>query len=288
MTDGDGDSEPLLRVPPWLPGGEPAGHHAAPDPIEPVPAPVPPEPTYLERHASPLPDDDPPTDRRRRWILVAGVAVVLLLLPTVLIVSLDNKNQPGRSPAAIPSFADTALPGPSPDAAPSSVGQSPPLSPSGTRSSSRPGLPPVTAGGTRTAVPFGPVTIEAEAPGNALHGSARVDQYPGASGGSIVHNIGDWGDRQGPGILLFQNVIVPADGAYTLTFFFVDIDNEASRTAVITVLGGASQSVPVQGSSTCCTPATVRVTLQKGSNIITFGNETGHAPSIDRIVLSLP
>jgi len=281
MTEGDGGAE-SLRVPPWLPDGEPTGHHAAPEPIEPAPMPVPPQHTYLERHPPP-PEDDPPTHRRRRWAL-AGIVAVLLLLPTALIVSLDSMGHAPRT-ASIPSIGAVSL-GATGSGPASPAGTS--ASTAGSAPSSPAGVPPVMAGTTRPPVRFGPVTIEAEAPGNALHGSAWVAPYPGASGGNIVRNIGNWGDRRGPGILLFQDVTVPVDGAYTLTFFFVNIDNEPARTAVITVLGGEAQSVPVQGSSICCLPASVRVTLRGGTNIVTFGNETGHAPSIDRIVLSLP
>ena len=292
MTTGDdGDAEPL-RVPPWLTRGEPTGHRATPDPIEPEPVLLPPGPSYLDRQVSTVPAEVPPADRRRRWIL-AGVGAVLLLLPTLLVASLlDNKEKLASPPIGVlPTFSDVSLPGasflPSASAA-ASVAATPSASagPSASPSPTRVVVPPVAT--TRPPVRFGPVTIEAEAPGNALGGSAWVVQYAGASGGAIVRNIGNWNDRRGNGVLAFQGVTVPVNGSYTMTFFFVNIDNETTRTAVITVSGGDQQSVTVQGSSTCCASASVRVNLRKGSNTITFGNDAGHAPSLDRIVLSLP
>jgi hypothetical protein len=134
---------------------------------------------------------------------------------------------------------------------------------------------------------FTPVTYEAEAAGNTLSGSAWVTTYPGASGGSIVRNIGDWGSAA-DGSLRFNSVLVPAGAVYSLTFRYVDIDNERNRTAVITVPGSAPIEVTVAGGSVCCALATVNVPLKQGQNSITFTNPIGHAPSIDNIVIALP
>jgi len=145
---------------------------------------------------------------------------------------------------------------------------------------SPPPLPPA----PRRPSPFGPVTIEAEALTNRIAGSAWVDSYPGASGGSIVRNIGNW-DRKSPLGTLTFNVTVPAAGTYTLVFFYVHLDDEPDRTAVISVAGQATISVDVVGSATCCASRSVTVTLRKGANAITFGNPDGHAPSLDKIVI---
>jgi hypothetical protein len=117
-----------------------------------------------------------------------------------------------------------------------------------------------------------------------LAGSARTAGYDGASGGRIVRNIGHWGDDP-DGTLRFEGVTVPADGAYTLRFFHVNLNDEPTRTAVITVSGGASVVATVRGGGTCCASSVVTVTLKKGANQITFGNPNGHAPSIDKIVI---
>jgi hypothetical protein len=130
------------------------------------------------------------------------------------------------------------------------------------------------------------VTFEAEAYANTIGGSAWVQRYPGASGGVIVRNIGDWGDRSGDGWLRVNNVRVPAAGTYALTLFSVHLDDEPARTVAITVSGAASIVIQVSGSATCCTATTVRVAFKAGANTVMFTNPNGHAPSIDRIVIS--
>jgi hypothetical protein len=132
---------------------------------------------------------------------------------------------------------------------------------------------------------FAAVTYEAEAGANTVGGSARVATYDRASGGRIVRNIGNWGDPRNAGTLRFRNVTAPTDGTYSLTFFFVFLDGEASRTAVITVIGADPISVTVAGGSACCASRAFVVVLRKGANEITFGNPAGHAPSIDKIVI---
>ncbi|HKT02038.1 MAG TPA: hypothetical protein VJT31_21125 [Rugosimonospora sp.] len=130
------------------------------------------------------------------------------------------------------------------------------------------------------------VTYEAEAAANVLSGSAFVTDYARASGGRIVRNIGEWDDPNGPGTLTFTQVSVPANGVYTLRFFYVHIDNQQSRTVYITIATVGSFAVTVNGSSTCCASKAVAIPLQKGINPITFANPDGPAPSIDKIVIS--
>jgi hypothetical protein len=80
--------------------------------------------------------------------------------------------------------------------------------------------------------------------------------------------------------------VVPATGEYILTFFFAAVDNEPTRTAVITASGGSSITVVVATDNSCCMAQPVRVVLVKGENAITFANPQGHAPAIDRITIS--
>ena len=40
------------------------------------------------------------------------------------------------------------------------------------------------------------------------------------------------------------------------------------------------------GTDTCCSAAHLRITLRQGSNTITFSQPDGHAPSLDKIVVS--
>jgi alpha-galactosidase len=147
---------------------------------------------------------------------------------------------------------------------------------------------------TGTAAGAGPnatyrlVTYEAEAPGNTLVGSATVGAYQGASGGRLVRAIGNWGSPRGTGALRFTNVDVPRGGPYVLTFYFVNIGANATRTAVVTASGSQSNPVTVVSDSLCCTAQPMVVFLSKGRNTITFSNSAGEAPAIDRITLKVP
>ena len=316
MSAGDEDAD-RLRIGPWIPepvevsGGRftvPAARAVAPDarPAEPA-QPEPAEPdeagpvvaeTSLDEPPSPaVPPEEPPPPPgprhatepgHRRWLLVAGVAAGLATAVAIPL-AIGTAPPTGGGSASLPS--DTSFAGaPVVAASVSPAAPSPsssPAAPSPTvRASTRPAARPARTTATPRPAPFGPVGYEAEAAQNTTGGSAFVDTYPGASGGRIVRNIGDWGARSGPGWLRFNNVTVPADGTYQLTFYYVHLDNERQRTAVITVAGAAPITVAVIGSSTCCAASTVRISLRKGTNSITFGNPTGRAPSIDRIVLS--
>ena len=75
-------------------------------------------------------------------------------------------------------------------------------------------------------------------------------------------------------------------GTYLLTFFYVHLDGDPVRSVVVTVSGSAPVELTVTGSDTCCSAARLRVTLLQGSNTITFSQPDGHAPSLDKIVIS--
>jgi hypothetical protein len=214
--------------------------------------------------------------RDRRWPALAAllVAVSVVLAVLIVLVARPTRRQTLAPPAAGASASASASP------QESTVMSATPL-PATTRP--RVVVPPNNPSPT----PFRPITIQAEAPGNILGGSAWVQAYPGASGGKIVRNIGQWDTPAGPGTLTFPKVTVPANGVYTLTIFYVHLDNEARRTMVITVTGVGSASVTVNGSSTCCASQAVALPLRKGVNRITFGNPNGHAPSLDKIMVSL-
>jgi hypothetical protein len=136
---------------------------------------------------------------------------------------------------------------------------------------------------TRPAV----VSFEAESPANALIGSASIGSYPGASGGQVVRSIGDWGSANGMGELRFNNIVVPADGQYLMTFYFVNIKASGTRTAIITPSASQSVMVTVASNALCCTAQPVKVFLAKGTNSITFSNPMHEAPAIDKITIAL-
>jgi hypothetical protein len=301
----ESDGERRLRIGPWVPdpptapmSGPSRDRHpdpvaAAGDPAEArpdVPAPVGVDDAvgWGVRHRQP----GGPADRRR-WLVVAaivvvlGVAVAVPLLgsspppragsPAVPVTSLTS---PAGAPAGGAGASGRASPDPSPSGSP--VG-SPSASASGRTARPSTALSGKAPGGP--AARPAPVTYEAEAAGNDLGGSARVADYPGASGGRIVRNIGDWKGAGADGWLRFNDVTAPATGTYLLTLFSVHLDDEAVRTVVIAVSGSAPLTVPVTGSGTCCAATRQRVTLQRGANTVTFTNPDGHAPSIDKIVI---
>ncbi|MBO0869949.1 MAG: hypothetical protein J2P15_15420 [Micromonosporaceae bacterium] len=131
---------------------------------------------------------------------------------------------------------------------------------------------------------FQTIQVEAESRSNSLGGSAQIGSFQGASGGSLVLGLGNF-NRGTPGTLTVP-VNVPTTGGYNLSFTYVHPDGEQTRTVVIAVSGATPIALQVSAGSTCCATRTVRITLQAGSNRITFGNPNGHAPAIDRITIS--
>jgi hypothetical protein len=131
-----------------------------------------------------------------------------------------------------------------------------------------------------------PATYQAEADTTTLGGSARVVAYPGASGGSVVRDVGAWSASSQPGTVTFNNVVVATAGSYSLTVYFVDIDDDNDLGLTVTISGGNTVTIPISGPSRCCATKTITVTLAAGSNTIILGNPNGHAPAIDKIVLS--
>ncbi len=142
------------------------------------------------------------------------------------------------------------------------------------------------AGAGQSAATGPPMTYEADAPANTLFGSAVARTYPGASDGVIVQTLGNWGTGVGEGALRVNDVMVPGTGMYALTFYYVLPTNEPTRSVIITASGFGSVSVTVAGNTTCCSSQIVHVVLDKGINSITFSNPKGHAPAIDKIVIS--
>ncbi len=159
-----------------------------------------------------------------------------------------------------------------------------PAHPRDAAAAAAPPPPPSTA--PAAAMPAAPVTYEAEAAQNTLSGSAFVGTLPGASGGQVVKNIGDWNTAAGPGELRFTGVIVPSAGRYALTFYYVHPNGDRTRSVTIAVQGGDTTTVTVATGAACCAHRTLTVQLQAGANVITFGNPRGHAPALDRIEIA--
>lgn len=133
---------------------------------------------------------------------------------------------------------------------------------------------------------FGPIVFEAES-GTRTGSAAIWDGYPSASGGQLVRNIGNWGGT--PGTLRINNVNIPTNGSYTITIFSVHPDGERNRSATVTVSGNAALNVAFTGDENCCQAKVLsNITIAAGTHTITIANPTGHAPSIDRVVISRP
>jgi hypothetical protein len=297
MTEADGDGE-ALRVPPWLPRGEPPGDE--PEPVPPAGTLRGPAPEHADPHDVSPERDTPswdifeseeaeagdrerqPADAGRRRMLLLFIAAGLVVTAIFVVGALRTGNGTDRRGGGAVGVTYTGSAPPA-EASPA---------PSGSAAPSPTATPPESLTPTVAKPPppvrYGPVTIEAEDPANTLGGSARVAKYPDSSGGEIVRNIGDWDTSDGDGVLRFEDVDVPVAGTYTLKVFHVNLDNERTRTAIVTVGGESPVSLTINGSSACCSVSGILVQLRKGRNTITIANPDGHAPSMDRIELSLP
>ncbi|MFD0596631.1 CBM35 domain-containing protein [Catellatospora coxensis] len=151
--------------------------------------------------------------------------------------------------------------------------------------SAGPSASPSPSASAGPAAAFRAVAYEAEARGNTLLGQATAVGMAGASGGTVVRNLGD-GTGKRDGALRFNGVTVPAAGTYTLTFHYAQSPGPRAHQVVISVAGAAPVTVAVDAVDGCCASRSVRVRLRQGANSITFDNPSGPAPAVDRIVLS--
>ncbi|TCV93390.1 carbohydrate-binding protein with CBM35 doain [Luteibacter rhizovicinus] len=135
----------------------------------------------------------------------------------------------------------------------------------------------VVSGNGDAALPTG-TTYEAEAA--KLGGAVTAGFSNYASGLSKAGNIGG-----GPAnTVTFSHITVPTAGTYQLE---IDYQTNGVRTLFVSVNGGKSQPLDLNGSS-FDDPATtiVRVQLKAGANTIQMGNPSGNAPDLDRIVVA--
>jgi hypothetical protein len=210
-----------------------------------------------------------------------AAAPVAAGLPTALDQPPQISESSGAGPTPIAPIATAAAATPSPSVSPaaqptaqtSAPGQPAPTQPRPT-TNQPPAAPP----------PFNPVSFEAE--GGTRSGSATVwDGYPSASGGRLVRNIGNWGGT--PGTLRINNVNIPTTGSYTITIYYVHPDGEANRSATVSVSGNPALNVNFSGNQNCCQAKVLsNITIAAGPHTITIANPNGHAPSIDRVVVS--
>jgi uncharacterized protein YkwD len=124
----------------------------------------------------------------------------------------------------------------------------------------------------------GTATYEAEASANTLSGGAHTIDCRRCSGGSRVTAVGLLGG------LTFTGVMAERAGATKLA---VTYWGPEARTAQVSVNGGIATAVSFPATRVN-RPGTLRIvaTLQKGENKLAFGNPTGVAPDIDKLVIT--
>jgi len=125
----------------------------------------------------------------------------------------------------------------------------------------------------------GTTTYEAEAATNTLTGGAHVAGCRRCSGDSRVTGVGLLGE------LTFTRVVSERAGATKLA---VTYTSSEIRTAQISVDGGVATAVSFPATRGEGRTGTLRivVTLKAGDNTLAFGNPTGVAPDIDKLVIT--
>ena len=82
----------------------------------------------------------------------------------------------------------------------------------------------------------------------------------------------------------FSNVTVPRDGTYQLE---IDYQTSGLRSYFMSVNGGTETELDLNGSTfSDPVPTVITVQLNAGTNTISFGNSSGYAPDLDRIVVA--
>lgn len=221
---------------------------------------------------------DRPAGRGKRPALLAAAAVLLVtVVGGVLWAVASGEPDPAADGTGTFSAEGTAGATPGAPAATGSPAAAP--TPSAAASSAAPSPSP------SAAAAFGPVTYEAEAPGNTLLGQAEVVSLAGASGGRAVRHLGDGAGAKKDGALRFNAITVPEAGTYTLTFYYAQAAGPRADRVTIVVAGGATVTVAVGGDGGCCASKAVSVRLKAGANVVTFTNSGGPAPVLDRVVV---
>jgi uncharacterized protein YkwD len=125
----------------------------------------------------------------------------------------------------------------------------------------------------------GTTTYEAEAATNALTGGAHVAACRRCSGGNRVTGVGLLGE------LTFTGVASERAGATKLAVTYTSAE---IRTAQIRVNGSVATAVSFPATRGEGRTGTLRivVTLKSGDNTLAFGNPTGVAPDIDKLVIT--
>ena len=125
-----------------------------------------------------------------------------------------------------------------------------------------------------------PSTTTYEAEVATLNGSAVGVFSNYSSGLAKAGNLGGGAANT----VTFSNVTAPADGTYQLE---IDYQTSGPRSFFMSVNGAIATELDLNGDTfNDPTPTVIQVNLHAGSNTIEFGNPTGYAPDLDRIVVA--
>jgi alpha-galactosidase len=125
-----------------------------------------------------------------------------------------------------------------------------------------------------------PTTTAYEAEVATLGGSVTGVFSNYSSGLAKAGNIGGGAANT----VTFASVPVPADGTYQLE---IDYQTSGPRSFFMSVNGATAQELDLNGDTfNDPTPVVIPVNLHAGVNTIEFGNPTGYAPDLDRIVVA--
>ncbi|MFG2788003.1 alpha-galactosidase D [Streptomyces sp. NPDC048419] len=117
---------------------------------------------------------------------------------------------------------------------------------------------------------------EAESSANTLAGNATVADCAACSGAKKVGNLYLGGK------LTFNDISVPKAGTYQVKIAYVSGD---ARSVAVSANdgGGTDHKFPSTGDWGTAETVSIPLTLEAGSNTITFDSGSGYAPDIDRI-----
>lgn len=125
-----------------------------------------------------------------------------------------------------------------------------------------------------------PRTTSYEAEVATLNGSVSGGFSNYSSGLAKAGNVGGGAANT----VTFSNVTVPADGRYQLE---IDYQTSGQRSFFMSVNGALATELDLDGDTfSDPTPTVIQVNLHAGANTIEFGNPSGYAPDLDRIVIA--
>jgi hypothetical protein len=241
-------------------------------------------PAYRGTHGTDARQRRPASERTRiAFFLTALVALALLFVAALVPLRRDRSRLLPPIPAGVsqpplvpvPAGSPSTSPSTSPSPSSSVVVTDPPGFPT-----SMPTAGPVTPSPSSPPPILRTTSFEAESAVNTLTGDAHVRAVADASGGEVITGIGG-----GEGnALRFNQILVPADGVYTLAIFYT---SAASRSLTVRVDGSPEVSIrfAATGDSEIVGSLTLRVRLESGANTIEFGNPLDRGPDIDEITV---